>query len=332
MINFDVLMNNFWHLAVHSSELSKPGDYFKYDYFDKEIVLYNDGKEILAFDNVCPHRGARFFSDNRGNSMAVCKYHGWTIANGALHIPSAERFIKCTKTYNRYQVDYCGSFIFFSINPKSTLSDQLGTFLFDLIESISFDCNKLVDVNQYEYQCNALVAIENALEPDHVPFVHAKTLQPLHLTNCQNEFYGKNSIVKFEIGNLKIKKGLDRLLKLFDVGAQNFDGYMSIHIFPFGFISSTCGHSYSIQNFFPISDNKSNFTSKLYFSGLKSNINEDIVKHFIESTISVNRQVFDEDHEICKRIKFNSWLDLFDGSLSVDELKILKFRQNIIDL
>jgi len=154
----------------------------------------------------------------------------------------------------------------------------------------------------------------------------------LNLINCQNEFHGNNSIVKFDVGNLKLKKGLDRLLKLFDVGAQKFDGYMSIHIFPFGFISSTCGHSYSIQNFFPKADDESNFTSKLYFSGLKPNFKEDIVKHFIESTISVNRLVFEEDHEICKRIKFNSWIDLFDGALSVDEIKILKFRRNLMDL
>ena len=332
MIDFESLVYNYWHLGAVDIELAKPGDYVKYKIFDEEVVLYNDGNEIIAFDNVCPHRGARFFTEEKGNSMAVCKYHGWTIAKGELHIPDASNYLKCTKSFKKYSVDFCGSFVFFSINPKTTLVKQLSDYIFDLVEAISFDCTKLVDVNQYEYQCNALIAVENALEPDHVPFVHSETLYPLGLSNCRNEFHEANSIVRFDIANVKIKKGLERLLKLFDVGSQRFDGYMSIHIFPFGFISSTSGHSYSVQNFFPLSENESFFTSKLYFARLNQGVSENIVSHFVSSTIAINRRVFDEDHSICKRIKFKSWMELIDGPLSFDELKIENFRKKIRSL
>lgn len=329
MINFDSLVNNFWHFGAHISELSKPGDYVRYAFFDEDVVLYNDGQKIIAFDNICPHRGARFYSEHYGNSMAVCKYHGLTIVRGQIHFPSNESSSECTYDIKRYQVDFCGSLVFFAIDPKMSLLDQFGEGIFDLIEAISFDCHKLVDVNSYEYECNALIAVENALEPDHVPFVHADTLYPLNLINVRNEFYGYNSIVKFDIGNQRINKGLDRILKFFDTGSQRFDGYMSIHMFPFGFISSTCGNSYSIQNFFPISENKSSFTSKIYFSNLRQGVNADVVSHFVNSTILVNKKVFDEDHDICKTIKFSSWLKLFNEPLTVSEIKIKKFRENI---
>jgi phenylpropionate dioxygenase-like ring-hydroxylating dioxygenase large terminal subunit len=329
MINFDGLINDYWHFCAHTSELSKAGDFIKYSFYNEDVVIYNDGKEIIAFDNICPHRGAKLFLENRGNSMAVCKYHGWTIASDKVHIPSIGNYHNCNINYCKYKIDFCGSFVFFSIKAKTTLHEQLGAAVYDLIESISFDCNKLVDINQYEYQCNALIAVENALEPDHVPFIHPNTLHPLNLVNCRNEFYNDNSIVKFDIGNTKIKKGLDRLLKLFDTGLHRFDGYMSIHIFPFGFISSTCGHSYSIQNFFPLSDEKSTFISKLYFSGLTNGRNADLISSFVDSTININRKVFEEDHEICKRINFKTWLKLIDGPLSIDEIKIKKFRQRI---
>lgn len=326
MINFDRLINDYWHFCAHTTELSKPGDYIKYNFFDEEVVVYNDGSSIIAFDNICPHRGTRFFIEDSGNSIATCKYHGWTIANNTIHVPAREIYPDCPISFNKYQVDFCGSLVFFSIKPKATLYDQLGETVYNLIEAISFDCSRLVDVNQYIYQCNALIAIENALEPDHVPFIHPHTLDPLKLTNCRNEFYNHNSIVKFDIGNIRVKKALDRVLKLFDTGLQRFDGYMSIHIFPFGFISSTCGTSYSIQNFFPLSDEKSTFISKLYFSGLANNRNVDQISSFVDSTIQVNRKVFEEDHDICKRIRFKNWLKLIDGPLSNNEVKIRKFR------
>lgn len=328
MINFDGLVNNYWHLCAHASELSKPGDFIKYQFFDNEVVIYNDGSGVIAFDNICPHRGAKFYTENFGNSMAVCKYHGWTIANNRLHIPSEDRYADCKAEFNKYKIEFCGSFIFFAIKPTTTLSDQLGG-VYDLVESISFDCDKLVDINSYVYQCNALVAVENALEPDHVPFVHSETLFPLNLINCNNQFHNKNSVVRFDIGNSRVKKGLDRIVKLFDTGLHRFDGYMSIHIFPFGFISSTYGLSYSIQNFFPLSDNTSSFSSKLYFSIMREGRNFGHIKSLVASTIDINRKVFEEDHDICKRIDFKSWLKLIDGPLSKDEVKIKKFRENL---
>jgi nitrite reductase/ring-hydroxylating ferredoxin subunit len=332
MIKLNHLINDYWHFCAHSSELSKPGDYIKFSFFDEEVVIYNDGSGIIAFDNICPHRGAKFFKEKSGCSMAICKYHGLTIANGQVHVPAKEIYQNCIFDYNKYKVDFCGSLVFFAINPKFTLYDQLSGTVYDLIESISFDCQKLVDINQYDYQCNALIAIENALEPDHLPFIHPNTLDTLNLINCKNEFYNENSIAKFDIGSIRLKKALDRVSKLFDTGHHRFDGYITIHIFPFGFISSTYGISYSIQNFFPLSNEKTSFISKLYFSGLVNGVTFDQISSFIDSTIKTNRKVFEEDHDICNRISFKSYLNLIDGPLSTNEVKIKRFRERILNL
>jgi nitrite reductase/ring-hydroxylating ferredoxin subunit len=327
MINFKNLINNFWHFGAHSSELSNVGDYIKLNFLGEDVVLYNDGKSIIAFDNICPHRGASFFSENRGNSMAVCKYHGWTIANGKLLVPSIERYSHCNQSFNQFKVEFCGSFIFFAILPKTSLMNQLGKNLFELLESISFDCNKMVDNHSYNYFCNALVAIENALEPDHVPFVHRETLYPLNLINYRNEFYEYNSLVKFDIGNVRLSKGIERISSLFDTGFHKFSGYMSIHIFPFGFISSTGGISYSIQNFIPVSDDLCSFSSKLFFPALTNGKSHSSISYLVNSTIDMNKKIFIEDFEICKRIKYKNWIKLIDGPLSEDEVKIKNFRE-----
>lgn len=332
MINFEALIVNYWHLGAHENELSKEGDYIKFTFFDSDVVLYNDGSEIIAFDNICPHRGTKFFIENRGNSIATCKYHGWTVAKGKLHIPNRENYQKCPDYVNTYKVDRCGLFIFFSVSPKETLNEQLGEYVYNLVEKISFDCNNLVDINQFEFHSNAIIAIENALEPDHVSFIHQKTLFPLVLIEGDNSFYCKNSIVKFKVGNEKIQRSLIRVSKFFDSGPSIYDGYISIHLYPFGFISSTFGISYSIQNFFPIDYDKSYFESRLYFPNKKSSSSLAAVNHFIESTVKINKEIFEEDHEICQRIKFNTWLKLIDGPLSLSESKIKFFRENLKNL
>jgi len=54
-----------------------------------------------------------------------------------------------------------------------------------------------------------------------------------------------------------------------------------------------------------------------------------IIQPFVDSTISLNRRVFEEDRDICKRISYSDWIALIDGPLSDDEIKILNFRNNV---
>ena len=205
MIDFDILFANNWHFAGTISELSNTGDFIKYSYLGKDVVIYNDGSEIIAFDNVCPHRGAKFFSAEFGNSLAVCKYHGWSISHGKVQKPREFDNFSCKIPFRRYSVDYCGSLVFFSITPSQSLCDALGTNIYELIEAISFDFYQLGDINHYDFECNVVVAVENALEPDHVPFIHADTLLKFDLNNQRNDFFGKHSFVRFDLGNLRQK-------------------------------------------------------------------------------------------------------------------------------
>jgi phenylpropionate dioxygenase-like ring-hydroxylating dioxygenase large terminal subunit len=329
MINFASLMNHYWHFGAHVSELCRPGDYLTYNYFDQTLVLYNDGSQVIAFDNICPHRGAQFFTARRGNSIATCKYHGLTIANGAISMFDQRFADTCSKNLNKFSTKQCGEYVFFAIAPQISLEDQFGNAMYELIESISFDCSKLVDTDDYIFKSNALVAVENALEPAHLPFVHADTLDTLHLTSAINEFHGLNSIVKFSIGNDEIRTKLDRLEPLFDVGTHRFKGYMSIHMFPFGFVSSTYGYSYSIQSFFPRSENECYFNTQMYIPNLKKKSGEAGVAFFVDSASGLNRKVFLEDQKICASIKYSSWVRLFNEPLMEDEVKIRHFRNSL---
>ena len=88
------VFRNHWILAVHESQLQKPGDYRLFDIAGENIILVRarDGK-VHAHYNVCRHRGSRVLLEACGNTPAMtCKYHGWAYAldgslSAAKHMP-----------------------------------------------------------------------------------------------------------------------------------------------------------------------------------------------------------------------------------------------------
>jgi phenylpropionate dioxygenase-like ring-hydroxylating dioxygenase large terminal subunit len=328
MIELKSIFDSCWHLAAHESDLAREGDYVRYTAFDDEVVLYHDGAGVIAFDNVCPHRGARFFDSHSGNSLAKCSYHGWVITRGAVRTPAFREYSGCNKVLNKFSLDKCGDFFFFAVSPSVSLRDYLGPDLYDALAGISRYAAQGSDVLSYDYQCNALVAVENALEPNHVPFVHATSLGALQLKNCVNRYFGAHSMVTFDIGNERAHRYLKALTAKFR-SAEHIGGYMSIHIYPFCFLSTTAGLSFSIQSFFPKKTDRCGFTSRLYFPNPLTDV-DGHMRVFFDSVKRVNKRVFEEDHEICRRISYPNWRRLFSNQLSYGEEKVSAFRRSIM--
>lgn len=324
------LFESYWHMIAHRRELPSDGDYLKFKTPIGDVVVFNDGGDFVAFDNRCPHRGALIYPDVFGNQPATCKYHGWTYKSGHLSIPSVERFLGCDiarAALNKFELDWCGDFLFLGVEPKSDLYEQLNG-VSSYIENISFNISGRLDVNSYEYECYWPIALENALEPYHIGMVHPNTLATLKLEDGVNSFYGSNSVWEAPVGNLRIKKQLEKLERFFNID-YSYQGYMSIFMFPFTMISSTYGYSYSLQNFFP--DDKSldrtHFMSRLLTSNLSGSNALSVVGSFFESTAKVNRMVFDEDHSICKMLPADAWSPEPLKFMSNEEVKIEHFRE-----
>ena len=324
------LFNNYWHLVCHRKELPNDGDFLKFKTPLGDVVIFNDANELIAFDNRCAHRGTNIYLTTFGNQANTCKYHGWTYKSGKFIIPSGADFNECDIAkidFRRFSLDWCGDFLFLGIKPLNSLYDQLNETS-SIIENISFNISKCIDLNYYEFECAWTIAIENALEPYHISMVHRETLANLQLENGTNNFYGKNSVWYAPIGNNRIKNHLEKISLFFNIDFS-YKGYMSIFIFPFTMISSTYGLSYSIQNFFPHQKdlNKTNFMSRFLTCNLKDENSHRIVKVFYDSSIKMNHQVFEEDHSICKTIPFDNWSTKPLDILSTQEIKITHFRK-----
>ena len=325
----DDLIRSYWHPIAHTSELQNDRDFIRFEIKDFEVLVINDKGNYVAFDNLCPHRGARFFTEDFGNKIVKCLYHGWSYSRGKVNVAGIKTFQGCSIEHaalNEFKIEACGDLLFFAIEPKTTLQAQLGPVVFALLHKVAGDIDERSDFNRYSFECDWPIALENALEPYHIPLIHTDTLATLELGVGVNEFYGENSIWYSPVENEKVAKRLKSLNRFF-AATEPFQGYMSIFLFPFSMISSTYGYSYSIQSFFPgASPDAAFFTSRLYPVKNSEPRYKDMTSGFVQSSAEVNRKIFDEDHQICKRISSKSWSTSPPRFTSALEEKLLHFR------
>ncbi|KXU33822.1 hypothetical protein A0J57_04055 [Sphingobium sp. 22B] len=81
-MEWDRLFQKVWLFAGLTQDLSKVGDYFKFDVGRESIVVVRSSEDnIQAFYNVCPHRGNFLVYDDYGSikdgASLYCKFHGW---------------------------------------------------------------------------------------------------------------------------------------------------------------------------------------------------------------------------------------------------------------
>ena len=325
------IRDHYWHLACHRSELSAPGSFVRLNMLGDDVVVFQD-KELLVFDNLCPHRGARFLTESHGVGRLVCRYHGWSVRNGKVCVAKPPGTViredAAEPQLRRYRSEWCGDFLFVAIDPRMGLREQLNGVWSD-IESLSSRVAQRLDFNEYTYECQWPVAVENALEPYHVPLIHAESLAQLDLGAGRNDLFDWASVWYSPIQNERSRKLLERMRRMFREPPA-FEGYCSIFLFPWSMISTTYSYSFSIQSFMPSAvDNRTEFVSRFYSAHAASAESAGALEPFFRSSIDFNHKVFLEDHEICKRVHPAAWGRRDDSVLMDSEAKVKHFRQLI---
>ena len=309
--------------------MREPGDFLKLTWLGEEVVAYNDGGNVIVFDNVCPHRGARFLTEESGNAPLTCRYHGWSYRAGRLRIPGRESYCESQIEAVRLgtiRSEWHGDFLFAAVSPEFSLREQLAG-VGDVLVEISRSIATRIDLNSYVYRCDWKVAVENALEPCHIDLVHAETLSKLRLADGRDELFDYASVWHSGLKDTRSNARLSAMRRFFDLSYQ-YDGYVSIFLYPFSMISSTYGYSYSIQHFLPGNEPfATNFSSRLLASRLKSTVPPSLVESYFDSSAAFNRKVFEEDHEICRRVSRQFWNKDRHMPLSRAELKVAQFRR-----
>jgi len=174
MLNDLVLLND-WHPVAALEQLT-PNQPFAARLLGVDIVIWQSGDKIHAWQDLCVHRGTRLSLGTIKDACLVCPYHGWTYNNDGqcVHIPAHPKQTppeKARANVYRAQVKY--DLIWVCIGePQYEISN------FPEWEDESY---RNIPSGPYDFNAAAPRAIENFLDVAHFPFVHAGTLgDPAH--------------------------------------------------------------------------------------------------------------------------------------------------------
>lgn len=79
-LDIDAIFAKSWIFVANEAEIPEAGDYVVIDMGRYSIIVARDDDEnVVAYHNVCRHRGARILNDACGSmGRIVCGYHQWT--------------------------------------------------------------------------------------------------------------------------------------------------------------------------------------------------------------------------------------------------------------
>lgn len=238
---WDGIWTRAWLFAGLESDLEEAGDYFVFEVGRESIVvLRQESDDILAFYNVCQHRGNRIFTNESGAVGQIsCPYHGWTyeLDGSLVTVPDAERFepsvVSCERSLKPVRVALWAGMVWVNMDPQA---DSLENFLGDIIQHLNpyrFQDMRLVAHQTVSIAANWKTARDNFLEQYHVDFIHPQhaslvdccnsinTLWPLGHSSTVVEGYTTDS--RYPLPK-EVPPHLIPLLKGLNLAPEGFDG------------------------------------------------------------------------------------------------------------
>lgn len=165
MIDDKVLLND-WHVVAYAKDLPE-GGVKRARLLNEEIVLWRANGEVLAWQDLCLHRGARLSLGKVNDGLLECPYHGWTYdAEGkCVKIPAHPEQTPPAKARTRtYHTRERYGWIWVSLGEPTQ----------DVPPFAEWDDNGFRNVacGPYYFKASAPRVIENFLDVAHFPFVH----------------------------------------------------------------------------------------------------------------------------------------------------------------
>lgn len=165
MINDPVLLND-WHVVARVEDVAE-GKLVGVRLLGENLVLWKVNGQILAWRDICIHRGTRLSLGRIEDNQVVCPYHGWTYNSEGhcVRIPAHPEQVPPAKAgVQTYQVRACYGLVWVSLG-----SPEQDVPTFPEWDDPSF---RKVFCGPYPYRASGPRAIENFLDVAHFPYVH----------------------------------------------------------------------------------------------------------------------------------------------------------------
>lgn len=298
-----IFLDRAWMFAGLIDEVEEK-DSFKYlQLWSKSYIVFNDGKSLRCFQNVCSHRGAELIcQSSKGNIK--CSYHGWVFNSSGRAFPCKKSLFPEMSEAPALVSLKCalvGKFIFITRGCVETLEEYLGHEVISDLLLMSSKMEIRIDRNVLDISANWKVVVENTLESYHVSEVHPGSLAPFLSSISDSRMLGKHSYVveKFTDGS---RASVAKMKSVY-FECSEFNDYKHMFVFP-NLTVATSGYSnFFIQEFLPRTASRMSFVSHGFLPSFKQGLLEASKKGLIEASVIFNRKVFSEDKTVCEAVQ-----------------------------
>ncbi|MBT7801566.1 MAG: aromatic ring-hydroxylating dioxygenase subunit alpha [Tateyamaria sp.] len=132
------IFTTHWQIACHISDIPDAGNYITFDLFkERAIILRNNDFEVLAYHNICRHRGSRLVIKDQGKcpNALICPFHGWVYnldgtLRGAARPDSFPDMNKDEFALQPIEMEIWNGFVFvrFRPGPQPSVAKLLASF------------------------------------------------------------------------------------------------------------------------------------------------------------------------------------------------------------
>lgn len=170
MIDDPVLVDD-WHPVARVEELADGGPVAA-RLLGEDLVLWRSGDELLAWRDLCVHRGTRLSLGRVvDGSRLECPYHGWTYGQDGrcVHIPAHPEQAPPTKARAAtYRAAVAHGVVWVTLGSGAT---AIPTF-----ELLADPGHNVLPAGPYRVRASGPRIVENFLDVGHFPFVHEGVL------------------------------------------------------------------------------------------------------------------------------------------------------------
>jgi Rieske 2Fe-2S family protein len=191
----ETLFAKMWISAGRTEQIGRPGQFFVREVLGESIIVTRSASgAVVAYYNVCRHRGTRLCTEHEGAfaGSIQCPYHAWTYdldgrLIGAPHMEEVPHFKKDEYPLHRVHAETWDGHIFLNLSPNpAPLSEQLvdlpGKFTPWRMEEL-----KLGKRIVYDVKANWKLLIQNYNECLHCPNLHPALNKLSHYLSGENE-------------------------------------------------------------------------------------------------------------------------------------------------
>ena len=199
-LEWEKLWSKSWLIAGVTADIPNEGDYFLFKVRHESFIVTRTREGVRAFYNVCPHRGARLLTEERGNrKVFVCPFHSWTFSNsGELRSITDENTFQPEVICHRpglkqARLEEFAGLLFINMDAHAPpLSEEIGLPA-GYLENYRIDQMRVVRHVRSEWGSNWKVGVEAFYESYHLHAVHPETRGVMADLDVQYDLYPKGA-------------------------------------------------------------------------------------------------------------------------------------------